>query len=99
METGVSCNCSNCGWSESLCSSIMCHYTGYSTFRDECCEAWKSKAEERGYQLKEEPRIVLCKDCKYRGEVMKICLNDKIPCYCATVDDYWFCASGKRRKG
>ena len=35
--------CENCGWSENVGSSIICYYNGHRTWRDECCEAWKSK--------------------------------------------------------
>ena len=53
--------CKDCGWSEIIGSPIICHYTGCRTFRDECCEAWKPKEEEKPDMVE----VVRCKDCRF----------------------------------
>lgn len=83
--------CENCGWSETYRSIIMCRYTGHRTWRDECCEAWKSKEQET------QPQIVRCKDCKhYRfyglsNETVSECLMD----HCENPAEDWYCADGE----
>jgi len=56
-------NCENCGWTETVGTSIMCNYNGHRTWFDECCEAWKPKEETDKNDMVE---VVRCKDCKHR---------------------------------
>lgn len=87
-------NCENCGWAEIVGSSIMCHYNGGRTWRDECCEAWKTKEKETNMV-----EVVRCKDCiHYRcyelpTETLSECTID----HEENPDPDWFCADGKRR--
>lgn len=46
--------------------------------------------------LKEQPQIVLCKDCKYFDETIYACLcGGKM--YGFHTNPEWFCANGERR--
>lgn len=82
--------CKDCGWSEIIGSPIICHYTGHRTFRDECCEAWKPKEEEKPDMVE----VVRCKDCKFW-------YKDECSHLCAITGDLrpggWFCADGERK--
>ena len=91
-------NCENCGWSEIVGSPIMCHYHGYRTWHDECCDAWKPKKKETNMV-----EVVRCKDCKYcvkepNGELYcDILAVGYEPLGSKKVNEDWFCADGKRR--
>ena len=81
--------CKDCGWSEIIGSPIICHYTGNRTFRDECCEAWKPKKEEKPDMVE----VVRCKDCvNWRGVSCPV--RNTRP----NVNGNWFCADGERKE-
>lgn len=86
--------CKDCGWSEIIGSPIICHYTGNRTFRDECCEAWKPKEEEKPDMVE----VVRCKDCVHWDEHLEECENKHSVCFRnGLCEAEWFCADGERK--
>ena len=79
------CYCENCGWSETVGSSIMCNYNGLRTWRDGCCEAWKPKEKETNMV-----EVVRCKDCKWYDERISLCDNCGLP-----REQTFFCKDGE----
>ena len=91
-------NCENCGWSESVGSSILwCNYNDNLTGRNECCMAWKSKEKETNMV-----EVVRCKDCKHGEQLFPDYISCRISdenesgCH-ASHKPEWFCADGERK--
>lgn len=62
------------------------------------------KAEHRPEYcpLKEQPEIIMCKDCKHM-KVLPCDIHGHIPIYCTNLSIYsegldWFCADGRRKE-
>jgi len=48
--------------------------------------------------LKDQEKIVLCKDCKYwKNKYMEYDVHPWLPCMVINTRGNWFCANGKRR--